>query len=134
MPTEPLLQLHLLWSIAASTNKHFTSHKLLRNTTKPSSSRSQPKSSNIRHNQSRLKLSETALILCCAQLPLPYIGVHSLPDPRRAGHVEAFQKSYVRPSVRPYVRLQFVQFCPTRPIYLGPPIFLQILDLLCIDY
>ena len=37
--------------------------------------------------------------------------------------------------VRPYVRLHIrFQFYPTRSIYLGPPIFLQIPDLLCIDY
>ena len=44
-------------------------------------------------------------------------------------------RSSVRPSVRPYVRLHIrFQFYPTRSIYLGPPIFLQIPDLLCIDY
>ena len=47
--------------------------------------------------------------------------------------------SRFRPSVRPYVRtyvrlhIRF-QFYPTRSIYVGPPIFLQIPDLLCIDY
>ena len=35
---------------------------------------------------------------------------------------------YVRSSVRPYVCLHLVQLCPTRPIYLRPPIFLQIPD------
>ena len=51
-----------------------------------------------------------------------------LPDPRGAGLHEAFQFSSVRPYVRTYVCLQFVQFTPTRPIYLGSPIFLQIPD------
>ena len=39
--------------------------------------------------------------------------------------------SRFRPCVRLHIRFQFY---PTRPIYLGPPIFLQIPDLLCIDY
>ena len=43
---------------------------------------------------------------CCVRL---------LPDPRRAGLHKAFQFLYVC--------LQFVQLCPTPPIYLGPPIF-----------
>ena len=34
----------------------------------------------------------------------------------------------VRPSVSQSVRHQFVQMCPTQPIYLRPPICLQILD------
>ena len=55
------------------------------------------------------------------------ILVKLLPDPRGAGLHEAFQFSYVRLHIR-------FQFYPTRPIYLGPPIFLQIPDLLCIDY
>ena len=58
-----------------------------------------------------------------------------LPDPRGDGLHEAFQilsvRTYVRTSVRLHIRFQFY---PTRPIYLGPPIFLQIPDLLCIDY
>ena len=46
-----------------------------------------------------------------------------------------FFRAYVRPYVRTSVRLHIrFQFYPTRPIYLGPPIFLQIPDLLCIDY
>ena len=46
-----------------------------------------------------------------------------------------FVRTSVRPYVRPYVSLHIrFQFYPIRPIYFGPPIFLQIPDLLCIDY
>ena len=59
--------------------------------------------------------------------------------PKRGGLHEAFQISSVRPYVRPYVRTSVrlhikFQFYPTCPIYLRPPICLQIQDLLCIDY
>ena len=50
-------------------------------------------------------------------------------------YVRTSVRPYVRTSVRPYVRLHIrFQFYLTRSIYLGPPIFLQIPDLLCIDY
>ena len=50
-------------------------------------------------------------------------------------YVRTYVRTSVRTSVRPYVRLHIrFQFYPTRSIYLGPPIFLQIPDLLCIDY
>ena len=49
--------------------------------------------------------------------------------------VRPYVRTSVRPYVRPYVRLPIrFQFYTTRSIYLGPPIFLQIPDLLCIDY
>ena len=50
-------------------------------------------------------------------------------------YIRPYVRTSVRTSVRTYVRLHIrFQFYPTRSIYLGPPIFLQIPDLLCIDY
>ena len=73
---------------------------------------------------------------CCDYSITYYLCISFLPDPRGAGLHEAFQILSVRPSVRASVRASIrlhirFQFYPTRSIYLGPQIFLQITDLLC---
>ena len=52
-----------------------------------------------------------------------------LPDPRGAGLHQGF-KFFLRSFVLSFVRLHYAQKTPTWPLYIGPLIFLQILNLL----